>query len=344
MKKILIALMIMFSSVFANDFMINAKVLKNNILVWKPIMLVKQNIPNKTAPYEARFDYLTVIANKLNDDDIKLDIDFVLNNKKIKKSVVAKYDKQLIIKDDDISIQLKVTRFSQQTKTPKELNLDDEIMQAFKEHKADIKGAVPFHIARVSFLGFSRDGRFFAYTTCSHSSVTEGVGVGFVIQNLATDKFVFEDYIQTGEHNDRRMDFEKYWYLKNKIITKQLELYDIKIDENLTLKSFSIKYKDDTITVKTKDIKTKNEDFIGFLDESYLYMNSSKNGEKLINKQNYGSYKNTIKTSSLGYFDSKKDRIAVVYADLVNGFEGAPHYVIYSIVGASLKYGFKQTK
>ena len=341
MIKVFLVLITFFSSIFATDFIINAKIFKNNILSWQPMMIVKQNIPNKTAPYEARFDYLIITANRLNNNDINLNIDFVLEDKKIKKNLVVQYDKLINISDGEILIQLEVNRFSQQTKVPKPFNLDNQIMKAFKEHKANIKGALPFYNGRVSFLGFSNDGRYFAYTTSYHSAVTEGITVYFSIQNLATDNIVFKDFINTGEHNDKKITFEKYWYLKNKKITKQLKLYNINPNQNITIQQFPINYKDDTINVDIKDIQTKNKNYIGFLQKSYLYMYSSKNGKKLINKEVYGKYKNTIKTASLGYFDSKKDRIAVVYAELVKGFEGAPHYVIYSIVGASLDYGFR---
>jgi hypothetical protein len=197
-------------------------------------------------------------------------------------------------------------------------------------------------------IGWSRDGKFAYYV----EPVDEACGCYFAelwIQDLRTDKalwkFILEPYARPDKvvPND---NIRRLWRRNQKLFNEKLRRYKIEPLSRFSLlgPTFTVGGKNFSTAVKAKktNIADYSEDLITNIE---LDLAAGDLGEKTI-------YSETVKDVLMlplldvgvaGAFKSPfENRAAIVIMRVVRGWEGPPHVVGVSVVGADLKYGFKK--
>jgi len=229
---------------------------------------------------------------------------------------------------------------------PGELNIDPAVERTFPDYFGH---EYPHLIPERFFpIGWSRDGKFAYYT----EPADEACGCYFahlVIQDLRTDKIVWEFKYQGEEASDISEDIETLW-AKNK------ELFSEKLRENKIVQTAKFKMRGKTFLADGKTFKaianiTEGEN-PGYddkrVDKISLSLSNSRIGNKVIYSSEDHSaeeYWFMLDADVIGVLESPfEKRVAIVMAEVMRGYEGPPHTTDLRIVGADLTSGFLRTK
>ena len=206
-----------------------------------------------------------------------------------------------------------------------------------------------FRYSNLYILGYSNDGKI-SYLIRYPYNEAGVIAITTFVQDLTTDKIIWEHSFHSGENPSDDVGFESYWLKNHKMIAKKLKSFNIDISKKVMLKTSNLKYQDDILSysIKNKIEIKKNQSYIQFsptVSKSVLYLHSKKYGKKVINKTIFDDNNNfALDMQPVGYFtfDNNEKQIAIVVASVYRGYEGPPHSIRFHLVGAKLNTGFKK--
>jgi len=293
---------------------------------------------------------LKVTLDYRDDNDCEITIDsrnVVSSNETEDIDVILKYVKKatvLNMKNARIKCNIttkkapkKLTKFF-----PKALNFSKKDAELFKEYILNKK--YPFVSDTIYPLGYSSDGKLFAYIVEHDNDPADFVHIETFVQNLITDKIVWHNEFRT-ENSRYPADFKSFWKERELIIGKHLTDFKIKPLKNVTLQREKHGFSFDYYTLSSKATKHYEKDWNGmFLTDSIIYIHSQKKGQKIIDKEHYKQGSLVLARKPMGIFPSEENhkRVAVLVGTVRRGWEGPPHNLHYKVIGANLEIGFNK--
>ncbi|MBA2378946.1 MAG: hypothetical protein H0V76_05165 [Blastocatellia bacterium] len=192
-------------------------------------------------------------------------------------------------------------------------------------------------------IGWSRDGKF-AYFVEPPDEACGCYFAKFVIQDLKTDKVIWQDEY-TGESEVKpEEDLNSFWPQRQKMYSAKLKEHGIEPHGNFRLLGPAINFDGDVLTPRL-DISVKTDGVFEVDGTVTVNMDSERLGTKVIRqdvykKEDVNGFRNAeIPGALLSPFES---RVAVIVVEELRGYEGPPNITRIKIVGSTLKTGFKK--
>ena len=191
-------------------------------------------------------------------------------------------------------------------------------------------------------IGWSRDGKF-AYFVEPPDEACGCYFGKFVIQDLKTDKILWQDDY-TGEMEVvPEENIESFWPKKQKEYAAKLKEHGIEPSSDFRLLHPSIDHDGDVLTPRI-DVRIKGDGVFEVEGAVRLNMDSKRSGTKVIMRDIYKKDEiNTIRNAEVAgsLLSPFEPRAAVIVVQEMRGYEGPPHITTIKVVGSTLKTGFK---
>jgi len=202
-------------------------------------------------------------------------------------------------------------------------------------------------------IGWSKDGKFAYYV----EPADEACGCYFaklVIQDLKTDKILWEHDYTGEESSDETETIKTHWQKNRRLFSRQLTKYGIVAGEKFSLMTSSVDYENDSLTPKLElnfdpdnesGTEIDGEFYYGVEGSLILRLVSKEKGEKVIYRRNYHPKDGNLYRGAelTGFLKSPYEpRIAVILIEIIRGYEGPPHITKIRIVGADLTSRFEK--
>ncbi len=192
-------------------------------------------------------------------------------------------------------------------------------------------------------IGWSRDGKL-AYLVEPPDEACGCYFAKFVIQDLKTDKIIWQDQY-TGEIEVKpEEDLNSFWPQRRKMYSAKLREHGIEPHRDFKLLGPRISFEGDVITPRI-DIDITTDGVFEVEGKVTVNMDSKRLGTKVIRqdvykKEDVNGFRNAeIAGVLLSPFEP---RAAVIIVEELRGYEGPPNITRVKIVGSTLKTGFKK--
>jgi len=213
-----------------------------------------------------------------------------------------------------------------------------------EQNREDKDGYVPLLTESFYPIGFSKDGKFAYYV----EPVDEACGcyiAELVIQDLRTDKILFEHkYMGDGDNDPADETIKTYWNKNQKEFSRKLAQHGIRAQKRFLLKHPSIRHKRDLFSPKLK-VNIKTDDVYEVEGEVTLEMFSKRSGKKIVYQKKYDPDDvNGFRDAEIsGVLKSPFEaRTAIVMVETHRGWEGLPQITRIKIVGSDLTSRFRR--
>ena len=192
-------------------------------------------------------------------------------------------------------------------------------------------------------IGWSRDGKFAYYVEPPDEACGCYFGK-FVIQDLKTDKILWEDDY-TGEMEVvPEENIESFWPKKQATYAAKMKEHGIEPASTFRLLHPSIVHDGDVLTPRI-DVQIETDGVFEVEGTVTLNMDSKRLGTKVIMRDIYKKDDlNTIRNAEVAgsLLSPFEPRAAVIVVQEMRGYEGPPNITGIKVVGSTLKTGFKK--
>ncbi len=187
-------------------------------------------------------------------------------------------------------------------------------------------------------IGWSKSGKF-AYIT---EPADEACGCYFfeiAIMDLVTDKLIWN---WKFEGEDQVETIQSVWTKNLKLFENKLNEYGIIQLNEFKLQKTSFESDDKQYNIELFTESNKNWDFEN-LQTLRIDVKSQELGQKTITNYNLKEYDFVLEAGLSGHIKSPfEDRIAVIYYQVIRGWEGPPNVIKFKITGSHLNVRFKK--
>ncbi|MFM7672490.1 MAG: hypothetical protein ACKO6Q_07875 [Bacteroidota bacterium] len=191
-------------------------------------------------------------------------------------------------------------------------------------------------------IGWSRDGKF-AFATEPSDEACGCYFFTIAVQDMISDKVLWSwSYSSDTEGNDTdrsSMDLRKLWKQKQAEFTRQLNRYQINPISFEQVMSLPIREQGNLFTFSLKN-QTIEQDGFDRVALTKLYRKLNGGSDKVLFSNDYlsgDSYSGIMSNGICGYLRSPyESRIALLYYDKSWGYEGPPHVISVTPVGADI--------
>ncbi|MEE9273081.1 MAG: hypothetical protein V3U57_07445 [Robiginitomaculum sp.] len=232
------------------------------------------------------------------------------------------------------------------TPTPECLNMDAASFKAFSSLKSSFKQR-PFITDKFCPLGYNASGKI-AFISIFDTGPSGIIHIETIIQDLITDKVVWKDVFRTGEGAatmDMDADFSNFWRDHQALIYENMQSNGITPSKDFHFNTGDIHHKSDILTYTiNNDIAMSTSMWkMKMVRQSAVFLLSKNKGKKRIAKFKHDDPSYILGAAPIGYIalgdDSK--RVGIIFSQVKRGWEGPPHTIEYSVIGANLDTGFK---
>lgn len=186
-------------------------------------------------------------------------------------------------------------------------------------------------------IGWSTNGKF-AYIT---EPADEACGCYFfeiAVIDLVTDKIVWQWELEGEPENET---LQTAWNKNKSLFEQKLNEFGIRQQTNFELGETSFKSGINNYQLNLESSKNGEWEFQN-IKSIKIEISSPELGSKVIMNSELEEYSYKMKAELVGHLKSPfEERIAVIYCELIRGWEGFPYVANFKLSGSHLTVGFK---